>query len=243
MRSADRGHVLRVDSAARATPRRRPRPALPGARPPASSPTATCDSVIASTFQTATDQLAPWSSAMARESRPRIRAASLPTVSCRAAWLRCASTSAASANPPAPLCSSARRDSIPVFDDLASDIAAGVAFLRTRPEIDPQRIGLAGVSQAGLDRADRRREVASGVHGAPGRSDGVGRHRGLLQPHRRDTDRRRSKKATVSCRRSPDFTDSIRSRCSRRCRCRGYGCSAARIAAFRRRRRWRSSTS
>ena len=40
-------------------------------------------------------------------------------------------------------------DSIPVFDDLASDMAAGVAFLRTRPEIDPKRIGLAGVSQAG----------------------------------------------------------------------------------------------
>jgi len=41
------------------------------------------------------------------------------------------------------------RDSIPVFADLASDMAAGVAFLRTRPEIDPNRIGLAGVSQAG----------------------------------------------------------------------------------------------
>ena len=41
------------------------------------------------------------------------------------------------------------RDSIPVFDDLASDMAAGVAFLRTRPEIDAKRIGLAGVSQAG----------------------------------------------------------------------------------------------
>ena len=41
------------------------------------------------------------------------------------------------------------RDSIPVFSDLASDMAAGVAFLRTRPEIDPNRIGLAGVSQAG----------------------------------------------------------------------------------------------
>jgi uncharacterized protein len=41
------------------------------------------------------------------------------------------------------------RDSIAVFDDLASDIAAGVAFLRTRSEIDPGRIGLAGVSQAG----------------------------------------------------------------------------------------------
>jgi pimeloyl-ACP methyl ester carboxylesterase len=41
------------------------------------------------------------------------------------------------------------KDSIPVFDDLASDMAAGVAFLRARPEIDPHRIGLAGVSQAG----------------------------------------------------------------------------------------------
>lgn len=41
------------------------------------------------------------------------------------------------------------RDSIPVFDDLAGDMAAGVAFLRTRSEIDPKRIGLAGVSQAG----------------------------------------------------------------------------------------------
>jgi len=36
-----------------------------------------------------------------------------------------------------------------VFEDLASDMAAGVAFLRSRPDIDPNRIGLAGVSQAG----------------------------------------------------------------------------------------------
>jgi dipeptidyl aminopeptidase/acylaminoacyl peptidase len=35
-----------------------------------------------------------------------------------------------------------------VFEDLASDIAAGVEFLRSRPEIDRNRIGLAGVSQA-----------------------------------------------------------------------------------------------
>ena len=41
------------------------------------------------------------------------------------------------------------KDSISVFDDLAGDMAAGVAFLRTRPEIDAKRIGLAGVSQAG----------------------------------------------------------------------------------------------
>lgn len=40
-------------------------------------------------------------------------------------------------------------DSIPVFDELASDMAAGVAWLRSRPEIDPARIGLVGVSQAG----------------------------------------------------------------------------------------------
>src|SRR5687768_15207598 len=40
-------------------------------------------------------------------------------------------------------------NSFTVFDDLASDMAAGVAFLRSLPEIDPNRIGLAGVSQAG----------------------------------------------------------------------------------------------
>ena len=36
-----------------------------------------------------------------------------------------------------------------IFEELASDIASGVAFLRNRPEIDPNRIGIAGVSQAG----------------------------------------------------------------------------------------------
>jgi pimeloyl-ACP methyl ester carboxylesterase len=41
------------------------------------------------------------------------------------------------------------RDSPTVFPELASDVAAGVRFLRTRPEIDPRRIGLAGASQAG----------------------------------------------------------------------------------------------
>jgi pimeloyl-ACP methyl ester carboxylesterase len=40
-------------------------------------------------------------------------------------------------------------DSPEVFPILAGDIAAGVRFLRTRPEIDPRRIGLAGNSQAG----------------------------------------------------------------------------------------------
>ena len=40
-------------------------------------------------------------------------------------------------------------NSFAVFEDLASDMAAGVAFLRSRPEIDPNRIGLAGASQAG----------------------------------------------------------------------------------------------
>jgi len=38
---------------------------------------------------------------------------------------------------------------VAVFEDLASDMAAGVAFLRGRSEIDPNRIGLAGPSQAG----------------------------------------------------------------------------------------------
>ncbi len=40
-------------------------------------------------------------------------------------------------------------DSISVFDDLASDLAAGVELLKSHPDIDPARIGLAGVSQAG----------------------------------------------------------------------------------------------
>jgi pimeloyl-ACP methyl ester carboxylesterase len=41
------------------------------------------------------------------------------------------------------------QNSAAVFEALASDIAAGVEFLRSRPEIDRNRIGLAGVSQAG----------------------------------------------------------------------------------------------
>ena len=36
-----------------------------------------------------------------------------------------------------------------VYEDLGSDMAAGVEFLRSRPEIDRNRIGLAGVSEAG----------------------------------------------------------------------------------------------
>jgi len=41
------------------------------------------------------------------------------------------------------------KDSPWVFPQLASDVAAGVRFLRTRPEIDGRRIGLLGSSQAG----------------------------------------------------------------------------------------------
>ena len=41
------------------------------------------------------------------------------------------------------------KDSPWVFPQLAGDVAAGVRFLRTRPEIDPRRIGLFGNSQAG----------------------------------------------------------------------------------------------
>jgi pimeloyl-ACP methyl ester carboxylesterase len=40
-------------------------------------------------------------------------------------------------------------NSVRMFDLLGGDMAAGVEFLRTRPEIDPGRIGLAGNSQAG----------------------------------------------------------------------------------------------
>lgn len=35
------------------------------------------------------------------------------------------------------------------FEDLADDALAAVAYLKSRPEIDPQRIGLRGASQAG----------------------------------------------------------------------------------------------
>jgi pimeloyl-ACP methyl ester carboxylesterase len=41
------------------------------------------------------------------------------------------------------------KDSPWVFPQLAGDVAAGVHFLRTRPEIDGRRVGLFGVSQAG----------------------------------------------------------------------------------------------
>src|SRR5436190_943984 len=41
------------------------------------------------------------------------------------------------------------KDSALVFPQLAADVAAGVRFLRTRPEIDRRRIGLFGASQAG----------------------------------------------------------------------------------------------
>ena len=40
-------------------------------------------------------------------------------------------------------------NSFRMFDLLGGDMAAGAAFLRTRPEIDPARIGLVGNSQAG----------------------------------------------------------------------------------------------
>jgi uncharacterized protein len=41
------------------------------------------------------------------------------------------------------------KDSPWVFPQLAGDVASGVRFLRTRPEIDHRRIGLFGASQAG----------------------------------------------------------------------------------------------
>lgn len=41
------------------------------------------------------------------------------------------------------------QNSTAVLGDLAADMAAGVEFLRSRPEIDGNRIGLAGASQAG----------------------------------------------------------------------------------------------
>jgi hypothetical protein len=51
------------------------------------------------------------------------------------------------------------KDSPEVFPELAGDIAAGVRFLRTRPEIDPRRIGLAGASQAGWILPEAARQL------------------------------------------------------------------------------------
>jgi dienelactone hydrolase len=51
------------------------------------------------------------------------------------------------------------RDSPEVFPQLASDIVAGVRYLRTRPEIDPKRVGLAGWSQAGWILPHAAREL------------------------------------------------------------------------------------
>jgi dienelactone hydrolase len=51
------------------------------------------------------------------------------------------------------------RDSPEVFPQLSSDIVAGVRFLRTRPEIDPKRVGLAGWSQAGWILPHAAREL------------------------------------------------------------------------------------
>lgn len=41
------------------------------------------------------------------------------------------------------------QNSTALFDELASDIAAGVEFLRSRPDIDRNRVGISGASQAG----------------------------------------------------------------------------------------------
>src|SRR5262249_8705586 len=50
-------------------------------------------------------------------------------------------------------------DSPVVFPRLASDIVAAVRFLKTRPEVDPHRIGLTGGSQAGWILPIAAREI------------------------------------------------------------------------------------
>ena len=77
---------------------------------------------------------------------------------------------------------SASRTATRVLGELADDMAAGVAFLRTRPEIDQNRIGLMGISQAGwimplaAERAPGVRFMVLVVG-----PDGSGRCRDLLQ--------------------------------------------------------------
>jgi hypothetical protein len=56
------------------------------------------------------------------------------------------------------------RDSEDVFPRLASDIEAGVRFLRTRPEIDATRIGISGWSQAGWILPIVARDLGAQVH-------------------------------------------------------------------------------
>jgi dienelactone hydrolase len=51
------------------------------------------------------------------------------------------------------------RDSPTVFPELAGDIVAAARFLRTRPEIDARRVGLAGWSQAGWILPHAAREL------------------------------------------------------------------------------------
>ena len=51
------------------------------------------------------------------------------------------------------------KDSPWVFPQLSNDVVAGVRFLRTRPEIDKTRIGLAGWSQAGWILPHAAREL------------------------------------------------------------------------------------
>jgi hypothetical protein len=59
------------------------------------------------------------------------------------------------------------------FEDLAADAAAAVAFLRGRPEIDPQRVGIHGHSQGGTIapmvavRAEADFVIASAAAGVP----------------------------------------------------------------------------
>ena len=53
------------------------------------------------------------------------------------------------------------KDSEEVFPQLAGDVAAGVRFLRTRPEIDPKKIGIAGWSQAGWILPLAAREIGA----------------------------------------------------------------------------------
>ena len=107
------------------------------------------------------------------------------------------------------------KDSIAVFDDLAGDMAAGVAFLRTRPEIDAKRIGLAGVSQAGwiMPLAARKAQPAFMVL-MVGPTVSVGLE-GFYSRIVEDTERAARRRLQTVARRSAALTASIRSLCSR----------------------------
>ena len=175
---ADRGrlHAERADVSVRHRPRGAAEAeATPGAQ--AAVPVqgrgrhlpgrATSPSPARSRFPRGKDHSPPRSSSpeaarrtVTRRSSATSRSRSSPTSSPAPGSSSCAWTTAAWAEPPA------RAPTI-TTEDFAGDAMAGVAFLRTRPEVDRKKIGLIGHSEGGIIApmvASRSKDVAFIVH-------------------------------------------------------------------------------